>query len=55
MIVLAIVDDLVFQARIQAVAAPLGVEVGGTVLACRYDPEVTDGQDVGVQGGGGSL
>ncbi len=27
MIVLAIVDDLIFQARIQAVAAPLGVEV----------------------------
>ena len=27
MIVLAIVDDLLFQAKIQAVAAPLGVEV----------------------------
>ena len=27
MIVLAIVDDLLFQARIQGVAAPLGVEV----------------------------
>ena len=27
MIVLAIVDDLVFQAKIQAAAAPLGVEV----------------------------